>query len=173
MPAKSDIRSLSARCCRPRLRATGRILSIAGSCTVRMKRLAALDSSARGYADSTVVRIQTCWRFLDEVGSPATILALPVDDIFGFVTGGALPVTVASNWLSTVWDQNVSMHEITPATSMLEHMAMTWMIELFGLPDKCRCGISSLAQLWPISPRWQPPDTRYSETLAGTWSRMG
>jgi glutamate/tyrosine decarboxylase-like PLP-dependent enzyme len=70
---------------------------------------------------------------LDEVGSPATIM-MAGPRFFGFVIGGSLPVTVATNWLTTAWDQNVGMHEVTPATSTLERVAMDWMLELFGLP---------------------------------------
>jgi len=73
---------------------------------------------------------------LDEVGSPATVM-MTGPRYFGFVIGGSLPVTVATNWLSTAWDQNVGMHEITPATSTLERVAMNWMLDLFGLPDDC------------------------------------
>ena len=71
---------------------------------------------------------------LDEVGSPATV-TMAGPRYFGFVIGGSLPVTVATNWLTTAWDQNVGMHEVTPATSTLERVAMDWMIELFGLPQ--------------------------------------
>ncbi len=71
---------------------------------------------------------------LDEVGSPATIM-MAGPRFFGFVIGGSLPVTVATNWLTTAWDQNVGMHEVTPATSTLERVAMDWMLELFGLPS--------------------------------------
>jgi glutamate/tyrosine decarboxylase-like PLP-dependent enzyme len=70
---------------------------------------------------------------LDEIGSPATVM-MTGPRFFGFVIGGSLPVTVATNWLSTAWDQNVGMHEVTPATSTLELVAMDWMIDLFGLP---------------------------------------
>ena len=70
---------------------------------------------------------------LDEVGSPATVM-MTGPRYFGFVIGGSLPITVATNWLSTAWDQNVGMHEVTPATSTLERVAMDWMIDLFGLP---------------------------------------
>ena len=70
---------------------------------------------------------------LDELGSPATIM-MAGPRFFGFVIGGSLPVTVATNWLTTAWDQNDCMHEVTPATSTLEHVAMNWMLELFGLP---------------------------------------
>jgi len=71
---------------------------------------------------------------LDEVGSPAT-MALAGPRFFGFVIGGSLPVTVASNWLSTAWDQNVAMHEVTPAAAALEQVSLDWMIELLGLPQ--------------------------------------
>ena len=70
---------------------------------------------------------------LDDIGSPAT-MSMAGPRFFGFVIGGSLPVTVATNWLTTAWDQNVCMHEVTPATSTLERVAMDWMLELFGLP---------------------------------------
>lgn len=82
---------------------------------------------SEGCADSDVLAM------LDDVGSPATVM-MTGPRYFGFVIGGSLPVTVATNWLSTAWDQNVGMHEVTPATSALERVAMTWMMDLFGLP---------------------------------------
>ena len=39
---------------------------------------------------------------LHEIGTPATI-AMGGGRFFGFVIGGALPVTVAANWLATAW----------------------------------------------------------------------
>ena len=72
---------------------------------------------------------------LDEVGTPATV-TMTGPRYFGFVIGGSLPVTVASNWLATAWDQNVGMHEVTPATATLERVAMNWMLDLFGLPEE-------------------------------------
>jgi hypothetical protein len=44
---------------------------------------------------------------LDEVGSPGTV-ATTGGRYFGFVTGGALPATVAVHWLADAWDQNAS-----------------------------------------------------------------
>lgn len=76
---------------------------------------------------------------LDEVGSPAT-MAMAGGRFFGFVIGGSLPVTVASNWLSTAWDQNVVMHNVTPATATLEQVAITWLVDLLGLPDGTGAG---------------------------------
>jgi len=79
---------------------------------------------------------QAVLSMLDELGSPATVM-MAGPRYFGFVIGGSLPVTVATNWLTTAWDQNVGMHEVTPATSTLERVAMDWMIDLFGLPADC------------------------------------
>src|SRR5439155_11088574 len=38
---------------------------------------------------------------------------------FGFVTGGALPATVAAEWLTTVWDQPAGLFVPSPAASVL------------------------------------------------------
>jgi glutamate/tyrosine decarboxylase-like PLP-dependent enzyme len=72
-------------------------------------------------------------RLLDEVGTPAT-MAMAGPRFFGFVIGGALPVTVATNWLATAWDQNTGLWATTPGTSTLEEIALGWMVDLFGLP---------------------------------------
>jgi glutamate/tyrosine decarboxylase-like PLP-dependent enzyme len=71
---------------------------------------------------------------LDDLCSPAT-MGMAGPRFFGFVIGGSYPVSVASNWLSTAWDQNVSMHDITPGVSTLEQVAKEWMKELLGLPE--------------------------------------
>ncbi len=74
-------------------------------------------------------------RLLDEVGSPAT-MAMAGPRFFGFVIGSALPVTVATNWLSTAWDQNTGLWVSTPGTSTIEEVALRWLVELFGLPPE-------------------------------------
>jgi glutamate/tyrosine decarboxylase-like PLP-dependent enzyme len=76
---------------------------------------------------------------LDEIGSPAT-MAMAGGRFFGFVIGSSLPVTIASNWLSTAWDQNVVMHEVTPAAATIENVAIDWMVDLFGLPPGTGAG---------------------------------
>ena len=76
---------------------------------------------------------------LDEIGSPAT-MAMAGPRFFGFVIGGSLPVTVATNWLSAAWDQNVVMHEVTPATATIEKVAIDWMVDLFGFPAATGAG---------------------------------
>ncbi|CAN5316071.1 aminotransferase class V-fold PLP-dependent enzyme [soil metagenome] len=70
---------------------------------------------------------------LDEIGSPATA-ASAGGRFFGFVIGGALPVSVASNWLTTAWDQNAALHGPTPGVAAFEHAALRWLLEILDLP---------------------------------------
>ncbi|MFO1425876.1 MAG: pyridoxal-dependent decarboxylase [Steroidobacteraceae bacterium] len=69
---------------------------------------------------------------LDELVSPAT-MGMAGPRFFGFVIGGALPVTVASNWLATAWDQNAALERVTPGVAALERVALRWLVELLGL----------------------------------------
>jgi glutamate/tyrosine decarboxylase-like PLP-dependent enzyme len=78
-------------------------------------------------------------RKLDEIGSPATI-ATGGSRFFGFVIGGALPASIAANWLATAWDQNSGLYNITPVTATLEDVALGWMIDLLGLPKGTGAG---------------------------------
>ena len=73
---------------------------------------------------------------LDEVCSPAT-MAMAGPRFFGFVIGGALPVTLAANWLAGAWDQNSGLFTPTPATAQLEQVALKWLLDLFKLPPEC------------------------------------
>jgi glutamate/tyrosine decarboxylase-like PLP-dependent enzyme len=78
-------------------------------------------------------------KLLDTVGSPATT-GIAGGRYFGFVIGGALPVTVAANWLATTWDQNSGLYNITPATAYLEQVALRWLLEMFDLPRESAGG---------------------------------
>jgi glutamate/tyrosine decarboxylase-like PLP-dependent enzyme len=77
---------------------------------------------------------------LDEVGSPATV-ACTGGRYFGFVTGGALPATVAANWLATAWDQNAGFAVQSPVAVQVEAVAVEWLRELLGLPSSCGAGV--------------------------------
>ena len=71
--------------------------------------------------------------FLDEYGSPATV-ASAGGRYFGFVTGGALPVSVAAHVLATAWDQNAFSFTSSPAAALFDEAAIRWLRDLFGLP---------------------------------------
>lgn len=72
-------------------------------------------------------------RLLDEIGSPATV-ASAGPRYFGFVVGGALPVTLAANWLAGAWDQNAAVSLVSPVGAACERLAIGWLVDLFGLP---------------------------------------
>jgi glutamate/tyrosine decarboxylase-like PLP-dependent enzyme len=72
--------------------------------------------------------------FLDAYGSPATV-ASAGGRYFGFVTGGALPVTVAAQYLAAGWDQNCFSFVSSPAAACLETTALRWLKEALGLPS--------------------------------------
>ncbi len=59
---------------------------------------------------------------------------------FGFVTGGALPVTVAAEWLGSAWDQNGALYVMAPAVAVMEDVVAAWVLELLGLPATATVG---------------------------------
>jgi glutamate/tyrosine decarboxylase-like PLP-dependent enzyme len=73
---------------------------------------------------------------LDELVAPAT-MAMAGPRFFGFVIGGALPASVAANWLATAWDQNAAMDSVTPGVARVEAIALRWLVDVLGLPETC------------------------------------
>ncbi len=95
--------------------------------------LAALDVfdtplPQRGIAPKDVVEQ------LDRFGSPATV-ATNGSRFFGFVIGGALPVTMASSWLAAAWDQNAGLWAGSPINAKLEQVCLSWLNNLLGVPQ--------------------------------------
>lgn len=59
---------------------------------------------------------------------------MPSGRFFGWVIGGALPASVAADWLTTVWDQNAGTADGTPAAAAIEQVVLQWIAELLELP---------------------------------------
>src|SRR6201981_2386829 len=115
------LETLEARRVFPTVEAVGRLQELGG------------PLPANGAEPTEVLRL------LDEIGSPATV-ATAGPRYFGFVTGGALPATLAANWLAGAWDQCAGLDVLSPVSSALEEISARWLLELFGLPRKCGVG---------------------------------
>ncbi len=70
---------------------------------------------------------------VDDLGSPATV-ASAGGRYFGFVTGGALPASVAAHWLATAWDQNAFSQVSSPALACFEEAALRLVLQALDLP---------------------------------------
>ena len=64
------------------------------------------------------------------------VMAIGSGRWYGFVAGGAVPSSLAADWLVSAWDQNTGLAEPTPATSALEAVTGRWVLELLGLPPE-------------------------------------
>jgi glutamate/tyrosine decarboxylase-like PLP-dependent enzyme len=78
-------------------------------------------------------------RRLDDVGSPATV-ASAGPRYFGFVVGGAIPVTLAASWLAGAWDQDAGLISLSPAAARIEEIARRWLLDVLTLPSTCGAG---------------------------------
>ena len=79
---------------------------------------------------------------LNEFGSPGTI-AQTGGRYFGFVDGGAVPVSLGVKWLSDVWDQCGGLYMTSPINSKLESVCEQWLVDLFNLPKQTVAGFVS------------------------------
>lgn len=79
---------------------------------------------------------------LNKFGSPATT-AQTGGRYFGFVSGGAIPVSVAVKWLADFWDQNGGLYLTSPINAKLEMICEQWLKELFNLPEETVAGFVS------------------------------
>lgn len=66
---------------------------------------------------------------------------------FGFVTGGAVPATVAADWLTSAWDQNGALFVMSPAGAVVEDIVSGWLLETLGLPGQAGVGFVTGAHM--------------------------
>ncbi len=66
---------------------------------------------------------------------------------FGFVIGGAVPASIAADWLTSTWDQNAGLYVGGPAASVVEEVAGAWLLELLHLPRDASFGFVTGGQM--------------------------
>jgi len=75
------------------------------------------------------------------------LMATPSSRFFGFVIGGAVPASVAADWLTTAWDQNAGLYAAAPAAMVAEEVAAGWLTDLLGLPASVSTGFVTGCQM--------------------------
>ena len=66
---------------------------------------------------------------------------------FGFVIGGALPASLAADWLTSAWDQNAGLVVGGPSAAVVEEVCLDWLVELLGLPHGVSAGFVTGCQM--------------------------
>ena len=90
---------------------------------------------------------------LHKFGSPATI-AQTGGRYFGFVNGGAVPVSLGVKWLSDIWDQCGGLYLTSPINAKLETICENWLKKIFNLHEQTIAGFvsgTSMANLCGLS----------------------
>jgi glutamate/tyrosine decarboxylase-like PLP-dependent enzyme len=95
----------------------------------------------------------------DTPSDPLTVIELMAREIdrgivatagpryFGYVIGGALPATVAADWLTTVWDQCAALGALGPSASVVEVIVGDWLKDILGLPRDASFAITTGCQM--------------------------
>ena len=95
--------------------------------------IARLEAALQGPLSDGPTAPSEVLALIDGLGSPATV-ASAGGRYFGFVTGGALPASVAANWLAGAWDQNSFSFTSSPAAALFEEAALRWLKDALRLP---------------------------------------
>ena len=66
---------------------------------------------------------------------------------FGFVIGGAIPASIAADWLVSAWDQNSGLYAAAPAVSVIEEVTARWILSLLDLPSGASVGFVTGCQM--------------------------
>ena len=113
-----------------------------GGVATRAELVAALGGPLPEHGMSSATVLEQLARDADR-----GLVATPGPRYFGFVTGGALPVTVAADWLASTWDQNGALYVMSPAVAVMEDIVSQWLVDLLRLPRGTSVGFVSGAHM--------------------------
>jgi glutamate/tyrosine decarboxylase-like PLP-dependent enzyme len=83
---------------------------------------------------------------LAEAADPG-LVAIPGPRYFGFVIGGAVPASLAADWLTSAWDQNAGLFVAGQSAAVVEEVAGEWLAELLRLPAGVSFGFVTGCQM--------------------------
>ncbi len=106
-----------------------------GGTPSRAQLFAALGGPLPGGASDPVMVLEELARHADP-----GLVASAGPRYFGFVTGGAVPVTIGADWIASAWDQNSALYISSPAVSVIEDIVRGWLLEILGLPGGATIG---------------------------------
>lgn len=66
---------------------------------------------------------------------------------FAWVIGGAVPASLAADWLTSTWDQNAALYACSPAEAVIEEIVGVWLKELLRLPEEASFSLTSGCQM--------------------------
>jgi glutamate/tyrosine decarboxylase-like PLP-dependent enzyme len=92
-------------------------------------------------------------RVVEELAAAADpgLVAMPSGRYFGFVIGGGLPAALATEWLTSTWDQNAGLYVGGPSASIVEQVVREWVCELLGLPADASIGFVTGTQMGSVT----------------------
>lgn len=87
-------------------------------------------------------------RVVDELVADTTggIVGSAGGRFFGWVIGGALPASLAADWLTSAWDQNAASYACAPAEAIVEEVCGVWLKDVLRLPPTASFALTSGCQ---------------------------
>jgi glutamate/tyrosine decarboxylase-like PLP-dependent enzyme len=103
----------------------------------RLVRSPTADDAAHGFGGSLPDEGAGALTAVKELleGGPEASVASAGPRFFHWVIGGVTPAALAADWVASALDQNAAAWDSSPLGTRLEELSLSWLKELFGLPE--------------------------------------
>jgi glutamate/tyrosine decarboxylase-like PLP-dependent enzyme len=110
-------------------------------------------------ATADALRARLCKPLADAGLDPAQVIDELVADadeglhgnaggrFFAWVLGGAVPSSLAADWLTSAWDQNAGMFAVSPAAAIVEEACGLWLKDILRLPESASFALVTGCQM--------------------------